>query len=113
MATFPQLEVAEEFLPFLVGGDAVFFARAQGPAAGEEGQVGLDGLVGVDRLVAHGGIDVFVACDDLGDVRWQAADDGIGDEDPPEVVRRVMQRLPVGGVFQAGVGKGGVEHVPE
>jgi hypothetical protein len=108
-----QLEVAEEFFPFLIRGDPVFFARAQGPAAGEEGQVGLDGLVGVDRLVAHRGSDVLVACDDLGDVRWQAADDGVGDEDPAEVVRRVMQRLPVGRVFQAGVGKSGVEHVPE
>jgi hypothetical protein len=33
-----QLEVAKEFFPFLVGGDTVFFARAQGPAASEEGQ---------------------------------------------------------------------------
>jgi hypothetical protein len=40
--------VAEEFLPLGVGGDAVFLAWAQGPAAGEEGQVGLDGLLGVD-----------------------------------------------------------------
>ena len=39
-------------------------------------------------------------------------DDGIGDEDSAEVVRRVVQRL-AAGVFQAGVGEGGVEHVPE
>ena len=105
--------MAEELFPFLGGGDAVFFARAQGPAAGEEGQVGLDGLVGVDRLISHSGIDVFVACDDLGDMRGQAAHDGIGDEDSPEIVRRVMQGLPVSGVFQAGVDKSGVQYVPK
>src|SRR5687767_2989908 len=83
---FSQLEVAEEFFPFRVGGDAVFLAWAQGPSAGEEGQVGLDGLVGVDGLVSDGDVDVAVARDDLGDVWWQAAHDGVGDEDSPEVV---------------------------
>ena len=52
---FSQLEVSEEFLPFGVGGDAVFLAWAQGPAAGEEGQVGLDGLVGVEKNNGDGG----------------------------------------------------------
>ncbi|MDX3751221.1 hypothetical protein [Streptomyces sp. AK08-02] len=42
------LEVAEEFLPFIVSGDAVFLAWAKGPAAGEEGHVRLDRLLGVD-----------------------------------------------------------------
>jgi hypothetical protein len=46
-----QLEMTEEFFPLLVRGDAVFFARSQSPAAGQERQVGLDGLVGVDSLV--------------------------------------------------------------
>src|SRR4029077_8667544 len=41
------LEVAEELLPFGVGGGAVFLAGAQGAAAGEVGEVGLDGLAGV------------------------------------------------------------------
>ena len=67
-------------LPFLVGGDAVFLAGAQRAAAGEERQVGLDGLVGVDGLVAEGDVDVAVAGDDLGDVRGQAVEDGVGDE---------------------------------
>src|SRR6266852_3198668 len=102
---FSQLEVAEEFFPFLVGGDAIFLARAQASAASEKGEVGLDGLVRVDGLVAHGDVDVAVACNDLGDMRWQAANDGIGDKDSPEVVGRVMKRLPISGVFQAGVGK--------
>jgi hypothetical protein len=44
------LEVAEELLPFLVGRDAVFVGGPHGAAAGEERQVGLDGLVGVDSL---------------------------------------------------------------
>jgi hypothetical protein len=42
------LEVAEELLPFGVGGGAVFLAGAQRAASGEVGEVGLDGLVGVD-----------------------------------------------------------------
>ena len=90
-------EVAEELAPFLVGGDAVFLGGAQGAAAGEEGQVGLDGLVGVDGLVAQGDVDVAVAGDDLGDVRGQAVEDGVGDEDPAEVVRGEAQRVAVGG----------------
>ena len=47
---FAALEVAEEFGPFGVGGCAVFLAGAQRTAAGEEGQVSLDGFVGVDGL---------------------------------------------------------------
>ena len=38
---------------------------------------------------------------------------GVGDEDPAEVVRSVVQRAAVGGVDQAGAGEGGVEHVPD
>ena len=59
-------------MPFLVGGDAVFLGGAQCPAAGEEREVGLDGFLGVDGLVAVGDVDVAVPGDDLGDVRGQA-----------------------------------------
>jgi hypothetical protein len=44
------LEVAEELLPFLVGGDPVFLGGVKRPAAGQERQVGSDGFLGVDRL---------------------------------------------------------------
>jgi hypothetical protein len=110
LATLP---VAEEFLPFGVGGDAVLLAWAQGPSAAEEGQVSLDGLLGIDGLVAQGDVDVAMACDDLGDMRWQAVHDGVGDEDSPEIVGRVVQGLPVSRVFQSGVDKRGVEHGPQ
>ena len=66
-----SFEMAEEFLPFGVGGHPVLFAGPQAPPPGEEGQVGLDGLIGVDRLVAERDVDVPVTCDDLGDVRRQ------------------------------------------
>ena len=66
---FAAFEVAEEFFPFGVGGGAVFLGGPQCPAAGEEGQVGLDGLVGVDGFIAEGDVDVAVPGDDLGDVR--------------------------------------------
>jgi hypothetical protein len=68
-------EVAEELGPLVVGRDAVFLAGAQGSAAGEERQVGLDGLVGVNGLIAHSDVDVAVPGDDLGDVRRQAGQD--------------------------------------
>jgi dTMP kinase len=66
----PQLEVAEEFLPFLFGGCAVFIAGAGGAASCNEGAVALDDFFGVDGFVAHGGVDVAVADDELGDVWW-------------------------------------------
>ncbi|MET8021390.1 hypothetical protein [Streptomyces decoyicus] len=77
---FAPLEVAEKFLPFIIGGNSVFLARAEGSAAGEEGHVRLDRLLGIDGLVAEGDVDVLVACDDLGDVWWQSVEDGVGDE---------------------------------
>lgn len=64
-----SFEVAEEFLPFGVGWGAVFLAGAQGAAAAQERQVGLDRLVGVGGLVSEGDVDVAVPSDDLGDVR--------------------------------------------
>jgi hypothetical protein len=72
VATLRSFEVAEELFPFGVGGGAVFLGGPQCPAAGEEGQVGLDRLVGVDGLVAEGDVDVVVPRDDLGDVRREA-----------------------------------------
>ena len=107
------LEVVEELGPLVVGRDAVFLAGAQGSAAGEECQVGLDGLVGVDGLVSHGDVDVAVPGDDLGDVRRQAGQDGVGDEHPPEVVRGEVQRAAGLWVGQRTVGEGGVEHVAD
>ena len=56
----PALEVAEEFVPFRVGGASVFFAGTQRAAAGDEGAVAVDCFLGIDGLVAHRGIDVFV-----------------------------------------------------
>lgn len=106
LATF---EVAEELLPFLIRGRPVLLAGPHGPASGEESQVGLDGLLGIDGLVGHGDADVLVACDDLGDVRRQPVEDGVGDEDSPEVVGRVVQWSAVVLVDQAGVGQGLVE----
>jgi hypothetical protein len=72
---FAAFEVAEELLPFVVGGGAVFLGGAQGAAAGQERQVALDHFVRVDGLVAEGDVDVAVAGDDLGDV-WGAGRPG-------------------------------------
>src|SRR5690349_8562226 len=80
-------EVAKELLPFLVGGYPVFFAGSQRAAPGDEGAVTVDDLFGVDGLVAHGGVDVAVTGDQLGDVRRHAVQDGVGDKYPAEVVR--------------------------
>ena len=44
------LEVAEELLPLGAGRGAVFLAGAGGAAAGHEGAMAVDGLLGVDRL---------------------------------------------------------------
>lgn len=89
---FAPLEVAEELLPFLVGGDAVFLARAEGPSAGEEGQVRLDRFFGVDGFVTASDIDVLVASDHMDNVRRQPVEDRIGDEQPAKVVRCVAKR---------------------
>lgn len=68
---FPALEVAEEFLPFLVAGNAVLIGGSLGSSPGRERQVRLDGLVWVDGLVAHRDVNVLVAYDNLRDVRRQ------------------------------------------
>jgi hypothetical protein len=54
------LEVAEELVPFGVGGGAVFLAGAELAAAVDEGAVAVDGLLGVDRFIANCG--VYVGC---------------------------------------------------
>ena len=110
---FPAFEVAEELFPFGVGGHPVLLGGPQAAAPGQERQVGLDGLVGIDRLVAESDVDVLVACDDLGDVWRQPVHDRLGDEDPPEIVRGVVQGAAVGGVDQPGAGEGGLEHFAE
>src|SRR5450755_4603011 len=81
------LEVCEECVPLIVGRSTVFLAGPGGAAAGDESPVSLDRLGRVDGLVSDRGVDVLVAADDLGDVRWQAAHDGVGHENPSEVVR--------------------------
>ena len=85
-------EVAEEFVPFLSVGAGIP-RRVAGPAAGDERAVPVDDLVGVDGLVAHGGVDVAVSGDELGDMGWHAVHDGVGDEEPPEVMGGESERL--------------------
>src|SRR6476660_8361082 len=46
----PQLEVGQEFVPFLGAEVAVFLARPLGSAAGDEGPMMRDHVFGVDRL---------------------------------------------------------------
>ena len=43
-------EVAEEFVPFLVGRLPVFLTRSECSAAGDERAVPVDDLVGVERV---------------------------------------------------------------
>ena len=105
-------EVTEELGPFIVGGDPVLLGGTQCATAGEERQVGLDGFAGVDGLVTEGDVDVAMPGDDLRDMRRQATHDGVGDEDPAEVVRREAQRAALA-VGEAGVGESGGEDVAD
>ena len=66
-----SFEVTEGLGPFIVGGDAVLLGGTQCATAREEREVGLDGFVGVDGLVAEGDVDVAMPGDDLRDVRRQ------------------------------------------
>ena len=91
------LEVAEELVPFLVGGDPVFGSGQQGPAAGDERPVAADDFLGVDGLVAHGDVDVPVPGGQLRDVRRHPVHDRVGDEQPAEIVKGVAQRGAAGG----------------
>jgi hypothetical protein len=101
-------EMAEELVPFGVGGRAVFLSGPQGSAAGEEGAVAGDDFLGVDGFVAHGGVDVAMADDQLGDVGWHAVHDGVSDEDAAKIVRQDPERLH-GGVGEVGLGQRRVE----
>jgi hypothetical protein len=74
------LEMTEEFLPFLVGGGAVFIGRPQRPPASQERQVGLDRLFGIDGLVRDRDVDVPMTGDNLGDMRRQATHDRLRDK---------------------------------
>jgi hypothetical protein len=56
-----SFEVAEELVPFFIGGGAVFLAGTQLAAAGDECPVAVDCFFGVDGLVTHGDVDVSVA----------------------------------------------------
>jgi hypothetical protein len=109
--TSAENEVAEEFLPFGVGGNPVFIGRPLRPPPGQECQVGLDGLFGVDGLVSDRDVDVPVPGDNLGDMRRQAVHDGIRDEESPEIVGCVAQGAAVGGIGKAGVLEGAGEQV--
>ena len=91
----PLLKVGGELVPFLVGRGAVFLAGSGHSAAADEGAVRLDRFAGVYRLIAYGCLNCFVPAHELRDMRWQAAHDGIGDEDPAEVMRREDERLTV------------------
>ncbi|WP_369251845.1 hypothetical protein [Streptomyces sp. R41] len=42
----------------------------------------VDDLLGIDRLVSHGGVDVAVAYHELGDVEWHPVHDRVRDEQP-------------------------------
>ena len=77
---------AKELLPFGVGGRAVVLGRAELAAACQERPVAGDDLLGVDRVVTHGGIEVLVTQDQLADVRGQAVLQRLGGEDPSHVV---------------------------
>jgi len=100
------LEVAEEVLPLGVGGGPVLLLGAGGAPAGDEGSVPVDDLLGVDRLVSHGCVDVGVSDDQLGDVRRHPVEHGVGDEEPSKVVGDETQWLAVGS------GQAGGAHCP-
>lgn len=115
---FAVFEVVEELVPFGVGDISVLFAGALLSAAGDEGSVVVDDVVVVDRDVALGGVEAFVAEDLGGDVNWKPGCDCFGGEDAPEVVGRDPGGRPVG-MDNAGKvnnardqdpGLGGVDH---
>jgi hypothetical protein len=55
-----------------------------------------DDFLGIDGLISHGGVDVAVAGDQLGDVRRHPMHDRVGDEDPSEVVEGVAHQVAAG-----------------
>jgi len=80
---FLALPVTAEFVPFGVGDGPVFVGWAQGAAAGDEVPVGVDGLLGIDRVVVHRDVDLLVVGEQLADVRRHAVGDRLGDEGMP------------------------------
>ena len=84
---------------------------AQCPAAGDERPVVFDDVAVVDRDVALGGGEVFVAKDLGGDVHGEAGCDGVGGEHAAEVVRGELQWCAVG-VAQAAGGGDAVDECP-
>nr|WP_020500878.1 hypothetical protein [Sciscionella marina] len=105
-------EVAEELFPFLVRGGPVFLAGAGGATACEEGTVAPDDFFGIDRLVAHGGVDVAVADHELRDVGRHPIHNGIRDEQSPKIMGREQKRS-AAGVGEASARKGVVEQAPD
>ncbi|MEU0970034.1 hypothetical protein ABZ357_33190 [Streptomyces sp. NPDC005917] len=83
----PALEVAEELVPFFRSDSAVFPGWPDRAAAAAERAMRFDRVGGVERRLSHGGVEAVGASDDLSDVRRQAIEDGVGDEDPSEVMR--------------------------
>jgi hypothetical protein len=77
---FTALEMAEELVPFRIGGRTVFGAGACSPAAGDEGPVPVNDFFRVDGFVAHGGIDVLVPADQLRDMGRHAIHNRVGDK---------------------------------
>lgn len=76
------------------GGCAVFLGGPFGSPALDELLVASEHFVGIDRGVAHGGIEVLVS-EQLGrDVDGQAVVDRVGGEKTSEVVRRICAASP-------------------
>src|SRR5581483_9424217 len=94
---FALFEVLLELAPFGVGGFAVLGLGAQRSAGVEEPAIGADQLVVEDCVVALDGGQGLVTEQPSGDVHGQASADGLGGEDPAEVMGSVAQRF-AGGV---------------
>jgi hypothetical protein len=92
-----------EFLPFLVGGLAVFFGGPDGPPLVEERAVGADQVVLEDGHVRFRGGQALVTENPGRDVHGQAAGDGCRREAPAEIVGLVGQGL-ARGVLEPGRG---------
>ena len=71
-----------------------------------------DGFLGIDRFIAHCGVYVVVSEYQLGDVRRHPVQDGVGGEEPPEIVGQEVERLPVG-AGDAGRGERAAEEVAD
>jgi hypothetical protein len=93
---FPQGEVLFECVPFGLGGLTVFLSGPVLAPGLDERLVGADDLVGVDGGVGAGGVQRTVTEDRGGDVDGQAGADGLGGEEPTEVVGGEPQRRAVG-----------------